>query len=176
MLTEFEIRNLQTMKKMIDEIKDQRNDAEKGLKEIDEKYKAIIDKEKKELRERLSSCKKEIEFWEKPIIKRYGKPIDELLAKPEDIIEAEPENVDPNDELPFIPDEEKVVDTEAVEEEEKNEEPVVAEPEPEPVVEEPVTVEEPAAEINVEEEDWETETESKANSDDDWPEFPQEWK
>ena len=175
MLTEFEIRNLQTMKKMIDEIKDQRNDAEKGLKEIDEKYKAIIDKEKKELRERLSSCKKEIEFWEKPIIKRYGKPIDELLAKPEDIIEAEPENVDPNDELPFVPDEEKVVDTEAVEEEEKNEEPVVAEPEPEPVAEEPVMPDEPVEESTVAEEEWHEE-EKKETNDDDWPEFPQEWR
>ena len=174
MLTEFEIRNLQTMKKMIDEIKDQRNDAEKGLKEIDEKYKAIIDKEKKELRERLSSCKKEIEFWEKPIIKRYGKPIDELLAKPEDIIEAEPENVDLNDELPFSPDEGKVVDTEAVEEEEKNEEPVVAEPEPEPVVEEPVTLDESTEDSTAVEEEWPEE--KKETSDDDWPEFPQEWK
>lgn len=192
MLTEFEIKNLQTLKKMLDEIKDQRAAAEKGLKEIDDKYKAIIEKEKKDYRQTLSMCKKEIEFWEKPIMKRYGKPVDDLLAKPEDA--GETESVDPDDQLPFgDPEDEKVVDAEAektVEETvEQEEEPVGVSDDEAPEFDgagfteadnvEPETVaeEQPAKEAKAEDDNWEEETESKEQKDDDdWPDFPEEWK
>ena len=115
MLSKIEIRNLQTVNGILEEFRNSQASAEKGLKEIDEKYKAIIEKEKRDYKQTIANCKKEIEFWEKPIIKRYGKSISELLAKPEDVVEAEPENVDPNEELPFA-EEEKVVDKDVVEE------------------------------------------------------------
>lgn len=111
MLSEIEIKSLQTLNEMIDNFRRSQAEAEKGLKEIDEKYKAIIEKEKKELKQVVATCKKEIDFWEKPIVKRYGKSITELLAKPEETTETE----EVNDELPFVEDE-KVMDKEAVEE------------------------------------------------------------
>lgn len=192
MLTEFEIKNLQTLKKMLDEIKDQRAAAEKGLKEIDDKYKAIIEKEKKDYRQTLSMCKKEIEFWEKPIMKRYGKSVDDLLAKPEDA--GETDAVDPDDQLPFgEPEDEKVVDTEAEETVEETveqvEEPVGASDDEAPEFDgagfteadnvEPETVadEQPVKEAEAEDDSWEEKTESEAQKDDDdWPDFPEEWK
>ena len=172
MLSEIEIRNLQTVNGMLEEFRASMNDAEKGLREIDDKYKAIIEKEKKMYKETISNCKKELDFWEKPILKRYGKSISELLAKPEDVIEAEPENVEPEDMLPFVEDE-KVVDKEAEE--------VIPEEEiPIEEIREEAKVEEPVGEIEVSSEpvpeEWEENAEAEAQKENDEWDFPEEWK
>ena len=171
MLNEFELKNLQTLKAMLEDFKNQKAAAEIELRGIDNKYKAIIENEKKELKDKLAAAKKEIDFWEKPIIKRYGKTIDELLANPDGAAESEE---DPADELPF--EEEAVVDEQV--EETKNE-PVEEEPEFDSAG---FTAEDNAVPENVAEaevETWPEEEEEKAEApkdDDGWPDFPQEWK
>jgi len=201
MLTDVELQSLQSLKGILENFKKSKVEAEKNLKEIDDKYKAIIEKEKKSYKEIISACEKEIKFWEKPIIKRYGKPLDELLANPDGAVETEEK--EEADDLPFS-DDEKVVDTEAVEESAEEapefdgagftEEDNVA-PAEEPVEEKPrnLDAEEDAewekkiasgeiVEAKTKEaaaDDWETNTESEAQKEDDndgWGDFPEEWK
>jgi hypothetical protein len=168
MLNEFELKNLQTLKAMLEDFKNQKA-AEIELRGIDNKYKAIIENEKKELKDKLAAAKKEIDFWEKPIIKRYGKTIDELLANPDGAAESDEE---PADELPF--EEETVVDEQV---EETKDEPVEEEPEFDGAG---FTAEDNVVPENVEEtavESWPEEEEKAQPVDDDaWPDFPQEWK
>ena len=196
MLTDVELQSLQSLKGILENFKKSKTDAEKNLKEIDDKYKAIIENEKKSYKEIIVACEKEIKFWEKPIVKRYGKSLDELLANPDGAVETE-EKEEADDALPFS-DDEKVVDTEA----EEPEMVVVSEG----VVNgaelvENTTKEEPRdldAEEDAEwdkkiesgeiveakskekaEDDWETNTEAEAQKEDDndgWGDFPEEWK
>ena len=162
MLSEFEIKNLQTVNGMLDGFRASLAEAEKELKGIDEKYKAIIAKEKETYKQTIVSCKKELDFWEKPIVKRYGKTIAELLANPNESVESEEQQ----DELPFAEDE-KVVDTEA-----ENE---VPEFDGAGFTEEDNTI---PVEENA---NWEETTEADAQEDkeDDnggWGDFPEDWK
>jgi hypothetical protein len=169
MLNEFELKNLQTLKAMLEDFKNQKAAAEIELRGIDNKYKAIIENEKKELKDKLAAAKKEIDFWEKPIIKRYGKTIDELLANPDGAAESDEESAD---ELPF--EEETIVDEQV---EETKDEPVEEEPEFDGAgfTAEDNVVPENVAEAAVE--SWPEEEEKAQPVDDDaWPDFPQEWK
>lgn len=188
MLSEVEIKNLKTLNGILKGYRDSMNKAEKEVKTIDEKYKKLAEQEKKDLTATIANCKKEIAFWEKPIIKRYGKSIDELLSNPAESETAEPTDEQEEevvDDLPFG-DEEQVVDEQATEEpevgvnpvEESAEETVFdqneAEPKEtdEPQNEETTTTEE-SSEDNWPEEESKESTEKK-EEDDDWG-FPQEW-
>lgn len=178
MLTDVELQSLQSLNGILDTFKKSKAEAEKNLKEIDEKYKAIIAKEKESYKQTISACEKEIKFWEKPIVRRYGKTLEELLANPEGAVESEDKE---DDELPFSEDE-KVVDKEA--EEEPVAETVTEEPAEEPVPVEEIPAEEPVSEGDVAEakeeddDDWEEKTEAEAQDDNDgWgTDFPAEWK
>lgn len=184
MLTDVELQSLQSLSGILENFKKSKAEAEKNLKEIDEKYKVIIAKEKESYKQTISACEKEIKFWEKPIVKRYGKTLEELLANPEGAVESEDKE---DDELSFS-DDEKVVDKEAEPEvvaETPAEEPVAEETAPveEIPVEEPVEVEtvseEDVAEAKEEaDDDWEEKSEAEAQDDNDgWgTDFPAEWK
>jgi len=183
MLTDVELQSLQSLNGILENFKKSKAEAEKNLKEIDEKYKAIIAKEKESYKQTISACEKEIKFWEKPIIKRYGKTLEELLANPEGAVESEDKE---DDELPFAEDE-KVVDKEAEPEvvtetsaEEPVEEPVPVEdvPAEEPVAVEAVSEEDVAEAKEEVDDDWEEKTEAEAQDEDDgWgTDFPSDWK
>lgn len=177
MLNEIELNNLRKVNEILDEFRTSMSNAEKELKGIDEKYKAIIAKEKEAYKQIIASCKKEIEFWEKPFLKRYGKPIEELLEKPEDASEADEKPADESDELPFSTDEdEKVVDKEA---DAAPVEDLPAEEPAEEVAAEETASEEPVVEAKEEaDDDWEEKTEADAQDDNDgWgTDFPADWK
>jgi len=180
MLTDVELQSLRSLKGILENFKKSKMAAEKELKEIDDKYKAIIEREKKSYKDIIVSCEKEIKFWEKPIVKRYGKSLDELLANPDGAVETE-EKEEVDDALPFS-DDEKVVDTEA--EEISVEEPVKEEPrdldaeedaEWEKRIESGEIVEvKPEAESS--EGNWGDDEEKKEDDNDGWGEFPEEWK
>lgn len=177
MLNEIELNNLRKVNEILDEFRTSMSNAEKELKGIDEKYKVIIAKEKESYKQTIASCKKEIEFWEKPFLKRYGKPISELLEKPEDASEADEKSADESDELPFSTDEdEKVVDKEV---ETAPVEDLPTKEQTEEVAAEETVSEESVAEAKEEaNDDWEEKTEAEAQEDNDgWgTDFPDEWK
>lgn len=183
MLTDVELQSLQSLNGILDTFKKSKAEAEKNLKEIDEKYKAIIAKEKESCKQTISACEKEIKFWEKPIIRRYGKTLEELLANPEGAVESEEKEED----LPFDEDE-KVVDKEAepefdgagfteadnvVEDLPVEDLPVEDLPEDEPVNEEDVVKAKEEAD-----DDWEEKTEAEAQNDNNgWgSDFPAGWE
>lgn len=178
MLTEVEITNLRKVNEILDGFRASQANAEKELKGIDEKYKAMIERDKKSYKEIIASCKKEIEFWEKPFLKRYGRTIAELLTKPE---EASEEAQAVEDNLPFD-DDEKVVD----EQEEASEETVEAPVEKAVEEEIPVVVEdlpeeteeaEEAEEAESSEDDgWGDDEPEKQDDNNGWGEFPAGWK
>ena len=65
MITELKKKEIISVKEMMDAHKKNIEDANKGLESITEKYKRLMEEEKKSLKESLSDSKSQLKMWEK---------------------------------------------------------------------------------------------------------------
>ena len=179
---------LQKLKETVDLYKKESEKVQASIDTIDEKYRKLAEKEKKDLNKSLSSIQSEIAFWEKTISSRYDR---DLIAE---VFGNASVSEDETEEKTFSAtatvEEEVVVDSifpennenEEEEETENEEEPVLVNAE---LKEEEVTEESASSFDDVWPSDEPNNTESAAASESEttvdaveevvWPDVPEEW-
>ena len=188
MVSDIKRKEILTVKEMLDIFENRIGDFKKDMDAIDEKYRAIIEKEKKDLKANLADCKSQLKVWQKMFNSFDPEAVKEVLG--EAPVQAEPE-VETVEETPVEPTE--VVDPHADEFPVDNlfpsEEPVQeeaaaepAEPEPKENDEDSIPVEEPVSEsgnVSSDDSDWgesaeSSETDENDPDNDGWN-MPEEW-
>ena len=159
---------------------------------IDEKYRKLMEKETKELRENYAAMEEEQEIWNTSLSRYDADVVNEVLGNASTTEDESSDNVIVENTTEEVKDEEpKVVDTIFEENNVEDEQPFTdfadsVEPETTPVEEESIFHEaepeekfEPAVEGSA---DWNNEDDNISEppvttaSEEDWPEFPEDWK
>lgn len=190
MITELKKKEILSVKEMLDLFKAKIESFKSDMDAIDRKYRELADEEKKELKQNVAEYKSQQKAWQKMFNSFDSTAVKEVLGENFESDSTE-EETSATVETDSTAEEEKVVDTIFPENNENSDDFPFSEEDTEKEIEE--EKEEPVEKTS--DEDWETEEEEETkeeefteepaseessdvitDNDNDWPEFPEEWK